>query len=171
MTGLPAAGKTTLAEFLRKRIIAVGRPVCVLDGDRLRLGLNRDLGFSDNDRSESIRRAAEAAKLFVDTGLIAIVAHVSPFRADRQRARQLFGDGKFIEIYVATPLSDCEKRDPKGLYQKARNGELQRMTGISSPYEAPEAPEISINGAEAEPEVLVERITRDLAARGLIVVI
>jgi adenylyl-sulfate kinase len=159
LTGLSGAGKSTIAAQLKHELLARGRPVCVLDGDRLRGGLCSDLGFSPEDRKENIRRIGELAKLFAATGVICIVAVISPYRADRRRARKLIEKGRFIEIYVNAPLEVCERRDPKGLYAKARKGKIAQFTGISSPYEPPEKPEIELHTdklsiAESVAEVL-----------------
>lgn len=143
-TGLPAAGKSTLASLLLQRLQAERRNGYVLDGDVLRQGLSRDLGFSTADRIENNRRVAEVARLMVDAGLIVMVSLISPFRAERERARALFAPGQFVEVYVDTPLAECERRDPKGLYAKARRGELLNFTGIDSVYEAPQRPDIHL---------------------------
>ena len=143
-TGLSGSGKSTIAHALEQRLHADGRFTYVLDGDNVRHGLNRDLGFTEAARVENIRRVAEVARLMVDAGLVVIVAFISPFRADRAMARSLFADGEFLEVFVDAPLDECERRDPKGLYQKARAGTLPNFTGIDSPYEAPEAPEIRL---------------------------
>jgi adenylyl-sulfate kinase len=145
LTGLSGAGKSTIAAQLKQELLARGQPVCVLDGDRLRSGLCSDLGFSPEDRKENIRRIGELAKLFAATGVICIVAVISPYRADRRRARTLIEQGRFIEIYVNAPLEVCERRDPKGLYAKARKGEIAEFTGVSSRYEPPEKPEIELH--------------------------
>lgn len=144
MTGLSGAGKSTLANELEKRLISMGKHTMLLDGDNVRMGLNKDLGFKENDRIENIRRISEVAKLMNDAGLIVLTSFISPFRMDRQSAREIIGDS-FVEVYVSTPLEECEKRDVKGLYQKARKGQISNFTGISSPYEAPENPEITID--------------------------
>ncbi|MDH7481136.1 MAG: sulfate adenylyltransferase subunit CysN [Armatimonadota bacterium] len=144
LTGLSASGKSTLAYALEKRLIEEGRACFVLDGDNIRQGLNRDLGFSPEDRTENIRRVAEVAKLFNDAGLIVITSFISPFRKDRLNARQIIGNERFIEVFVDAPLEVCEARDPKGLYAKARAGEIPDFTGISSPYEAPESPDLHL---------------------------
>ncbi|MCR9135634.1 MAG: sulfate adenylyltransferase subunit CysN [Alphaproteobacteria bacterium] len=141
-TGLSGSGKSTIANALERKLHAKGYRTYILDGDNVRLGLNRDLGFTDADRVENIRRVAEVAKLMVDAGLIVMTAFISPFRAERQAARDLFEEGEFVEIFVDTPLEVAEARDPKGLYRKARRGELPNFTGIDSPYEAPEMPEV-----------------------------
>jgi bifunctional enzyme CysN/CysC len=145
LTGLSGAGKSTLANELERRLRARSVRTYLLDGDNVRHGLNRDLGFSTEDRVENIRRVAEVSKLMVDAGLVVITAFISPFRAERQMARDLMADGEFIEVFVDTPLVVAEKRDPKGLYRKARRGELKHFTGIDSPYETPENPEIVID--------------------------
>lgn len=157
-TGLSGSGKSTIANLLEKRLHADGKHTYVLDGDNIRHGLSRDLGFTEEDRVENIRRVAEVAKLLVDAGLIAIVAFISPFRAERQFARSLFEDGEFIEIFVDTPLEECERRDVKGLYAKSRRGELKNFTAIDSAYEPPEAPEIHLRTLETRPEACVDRI-------------
>ena len=157
-TGLSGSGKSTVANMLEKRLHADGRHTYILDGDNVRHGLNRDLGFTEADRVENIRRIGEVAKLLVDAGLIVIVSFISPYRAERELARGLFESGEFVEIFVDTPLEECERRDVKGLYAKARRGELKNFTGIDSDYEAPEAPEIHLRTLETKPEVCVERI-------------
>jgi len=157
-TGLSGSGKSTIANLVEKRLHSLGKHTYLLDGDNVRHGLNRDLGFTDVDRVENIRRIAEAAKLFVDAGLIVLTSFISPFRSERAMARELFGEGEFLEIYVNTPLAVCEMRDPKGLYRKARTGELINFTGIDSAYEAPEAPEIIAAAAEKPAEALAEEI-------------
>jgi bifunctional enzyme CysN/CysC len=157
-TGLSGSGKSTIANLLEKRLHADGKHTYILDGDNVRHGLNRDLGFTEEDRVENIRRVAEVAKLLVDAGLIVIVAFISPYRAERQLARNLFDDGEFVEIFVDTPLEECERRDVKGLYAKARRGELKNFTGIDSDYESPQAPEIHLRTVEANPEACVDQI-------------
>jgi bifunctional enzyme CysN/CysC len=159
-TGLSGSGKSTIANLLEKRLHADGKHTYLLDGDNVRHGLNRDLGFTEEDRVENIRRVAEVAKLLVDAGLIVIVAFISPYRAERQLARNLFDDGEFVEIFVDTPLEECERRDVKGLYAKARRGELKNFTGIDSDYESPQAPEIHLRTVEAKPETCVDQIVR-----------
>ena len=143
-TGLSGAGKSTIANLVEARLHALGRHTYLLDGDNVRLGLNRDLGFTAAARVENIRRIAEVARLMVDAGLITLVAFISPFRREREMARRLVGPGEFVEIFVDTPIAVAEARDPKGLYKKARRGELKDFTGIDSPYEPPESPEIRI---------------------------
>jgi bifunctional enzyme CysN/CysC len=161
-TGLSGAGKSTIANLVEKKLHSLGKHTYLLDGDNVRHGLNRDLGFTDADRVENIRRIAESARLFVDAGLIVLTSFISPFKSERNMARELLDEDEFIEIFVDTPLEVCEQRDPKGLYQKARKGELKNFTGIDSAYEVPENPEITVNGAEASPEELAEQIVREL---------
>ena len=144
-TGLPAAGKTTLARTLEQRLRGEGHHTYVLDGDHLRRGLNNDLGFNEAHRIENVRRVAEVAQLMVDAGLIVLVAVVSPFRAGRQIARALFAEGEFVEVFLDTPLEECERRDPKGMYASARRGDLRDLTGIDSPYEPPINPDLRID--------------------------
>ena len=145
MTGLSGAGKSTLANALEQELNRIGKHTYILDGDNLRHGLNSDLGFSEADRNENVRRAAEAAQLMVDAGLIVIVGLISPFKKERDWARGLFKDNQFKEIYISTSLKECEHRDTKGLYEKARRGEVKDFTGIDSPYEAPNNPDIIID--------------------------
>lgn len=164
LTGLSGSGKSTIANLLEKRLLADGHHTYLLDGDNLRHGLNRDLGFTEADRVENIRRVGEVARLMVDAGLIVLVSLISPYRAGRQMARELFAEGEFIEVFVDTPLSECERRDPKGLYAKARRGELKNFTGIDSTYEAPENPEIHLRGWGLLAEASVEMILSRLAA-------
>jgi bifunctional enzyme CysN/CysC len=161
-TGLSGAGKSTIANLVEKRLLAGGRHTYLLDGDNVRHGLNKDLGFTEEDRVENIRRVAEVAKLMVDAGLIVLVSFISPFRAERRMARELLAEGEFVEVFVDTPLADAEKRDVKGLYKKARAGELKNFTGIDSPYEAPENPEIRIDTTAMTPEQAAEEICRYL---------
>lgn len=145
LTGLPGAGKSTIANLLEERFFAEGKHAYVLDGDNVRQGLNRDLGYSEADRVENIRRVAEVARLFVDAGLIVVVALISPYRTERGAARSLFDPGEFLEVFVDAPLEECERRDPKGLYAKARRGELPNFTGVDSRYEAPLNPEVRLD--------------------------
>lgn len=147
-TGLSGSGKSTLARSVEKALYEMGQLSYVLDGDNVRHGLNGDLGFSDEDRKENIRRIGEVSKLFVDAGLLTLTAFISPFRADRKAVRNMLEQGQFIEVYVNCPLDICEQRDVKGLYAKARKNEISAFTGISSPYEAPENPEIRVNTGE-----------------------
>ena len=163
-TGLSGAGKSTIANLVDKKLLAMGRHAYVLDGDNVRHGLNKDLGFTDEDRVENIRRVAEVAKLMADAGLIVLVSFISPFRAEREMARSLFEPGEFLEVFVDTPLAEAERRDAKGLYAKARRGELRNFTGIDSPYEAPRAPELRLGTLDADPADLAARV---IAALGL----
>ena len=165
LTGLPAAGKSTLATHLHRRLETMGRRSYVLDGDVVRRGLSSDLGFSEADRAENVRRIAEVARLMADAGLTVIVALISPYRADRRMARSIVPEGRFVEIFVDTPLEEAERRDPKGLYRKARRGELKNFTGIDAPYEAPEHPELRIATLSETPEAGVERILGYLVSR------
>ncbi len=148
LTGLSGSGKSTLANALEVALTEQGKHTYLLDGDNVRHGLNKNLGMSDEDRTENIRRVSEVAKLMVDAGLVVVTAFISPFRADRDAARALFEDGEFVEVFADAPLEECEKRDPKGLYKKARAGEIKEFTGIDSPYEAPANAEVVINTAE-----------------------
>lgn len=161
-TGLSGSGKSTLANLLEKRLYIEGCHTYLLDGDNVRHGLNRDLGFTEADRAENIRRAAEVARLMVDAGLIVLVSFISPFRAERQMARQLFAPGEFMEVFVDTPIAECEQRDVKGLYAKARRGELKHFTGIDSPYEPPEVPELRLLTTHVSPEACVEQVLHAL---------
>lgn len=157
LTGLSAAGKSSIANALEVALVERGRHTYLLDGDNVRMGLCRDLGFSDADREENIRRIAELGRLFVDAGLIVITAFISPFRADRDLARTIIGSDAFIEVFVDTPLAECERRDPKGLYGKARAGLIKNFTGIDSAYEAPLSPEIRLETLDRNlPEVVNE---------------
>ena len=167
-TGLSGAGKSTIANALEKRLHAMGRHTYLLDGDNVRHGLNKDLGFTDADRVENIRRVAEAARLFVDAGLIVMVSFISPFRSERRMARDLFDAGEFIEIFVDTPLEVCEARDPKGLYGKARAGLIANFTGINSAYEPPERAELRLDTSKSQPEALAESVLAELRRRDLI---
>ncbi len=167
-TGLSGAGKSTIANILEKKLHALGKHTFVLDGDNVRHGLNRDLGFTEADRVENIRRVAEVGKLFVEAGLITLVAFISPFRAEREMARELVQPGEFIEIFVDTPLAACEQRDPKGLYKKARSGQLQNFTGLDSPYEPPLAPELRLDALNEPPGDLADRIIDFMQRRGLL---
>ncbi len=157
-TGLSGAGKSTIANALSQRLFRANIHEYVLDGDNIRHGLNKDLGFSAGDRTENIRRIGEVAKLFVDSGTIVLAAFISPFAQDRNRVRKLFAEGEFIEVYVKCPIAECERRDPKGLYKKARNGDIKNFTGIDSPYEPPENPEITIDTGLFSIEECVEQI-------------
>ena len=162
LTGLPGAGKSTIANLLEKRLASEGRHTYVLDGDNIRLGINRDLGFTEADRVENIRRVAEVARLMVDAGLIVIVASISPYRSEREFARGLFGPDDFREIFVDAPFETCEARDPKGLYARARKGELRNFTGIGSAYEPPENPDLRLDSGGRTPDECVELIRKSL---------
>ncbi len=164
-TGLSGSGKSTVANLLEKRLHADGRHTYLLDGDNIRHGLNRDLGFTEEDRVENLRRVGEVAKLMVDAGLVVLVSFISPFRAERRMARELFAAGEFIEIHVSTPLAECEKRDVKGLYAKARRGELKNFTGIDSPYELPDAAELVIDTSSQSPEECALAVLRLVEGR------
>lgn len=159
LTGLSASGKTTISNLLEKQLFALGLHTYLLDGDNVRHGLCRDLSFSVPDRIENIRRVAEVARLMVDAGLIVLVSFISPFRVERQMARNLFQQGEFVEVFVDASLASCERRDPKGLYVRARQGQIPFFTGIDSPYEAPENPEIHLRTDQAtSAEQCVEQI-------------
>ena len=166
MTGLPASGKSTVAAAVEARLLAEGRSAYVLDGDNLRHGLNGDLGFSPEDRAENVRRTAEVAALLADAGVVVLVALVSPYRADRASARAAHERRElpFVEVHVATALEECERRDPKGLYARARSGELAHLTGVDDPYEPPDAPDVVVGGGEALEEA-VERVLAALPRR------
>lgn len=153
-TGLSGSGKSTLANMLEIQLYHMGMHTYILDGDNIRHGLNKDLGFTEDDRVENIRRISELAALMMDAGLIVITAFISPFRRERDLARQLVGENKFIEIYVNTPIEVCEKRDTKGLYRKARNGDILNMTGINSPYEAPVRPNFIVDTSKQNHDFL-----------------
>lgn len=167
-TGLSGAGKSTVANLVEKKLLSSGRHTYILDGDNVRHGLNKDLGFTEADRVENIRRVAETAKLFVDAGLLVLVSFISPFRSERQLARDLVEDDEFLEVFVDTPLSVCEERDPKGLYAKARSGEIKNFTGIDSPYEAPENPELRLDTTSGTPDKLAEQVFEFLKQRGFV---
>jgi bifunctional enzyme CysN/CysC len=161
-TGLSGAGKSTIANLVEKRLFALGRHTYVLDGDNVRHGLNKDLGFTEADRVENIRRVGEVARLLTDAGLIVLVSFISPFRAERDMARALLAPGEFLEIHVDVPLHEAERRDPKGLYRKARAGQLRNFTGISSPYEAPLKPDVHIDTTAVTAELAAEQIVNRL---------
>jgi bifunctional enzyme CysN/CysC len=165
-TGLSGAGKSTIANLVEKQLHAAGHMTYLLDGDNVRHGLNRDLGFSDADRVENIRRVGEVSKLMVDAGLLVLVSFISPFRSERLMARELLEDGEFIEIFVDTTLAEAEKRDVKGLYAKARRGEIKHFTGISSPYEEPESPELRIDTTKVTAEGAADLIVQYLKDKG-----
>ncbi|RCS31491.1 adenylyl-sulfate kinase [Rhodanobacter denitrificans] len=163
-TGLSGAGKSTVANLVERRLHALGCHTYLLDGDNVRHGINRDLGFTPEDRVENIRRIAEVAHLMVDAGLIVLVSVISPYRSERQSARELFAASEFMEVFVDTPLEECERRDPKGLYRKARAGAIRNFTGIDAPYERPEAPDIHLAGAGRRPEELAEQVVARIVA-------
>jgi bifunctional enzyme CysN/CysC len=167
-TGLSGAGKSTIANAVEKRLHALGRHTYILDGDNVRHALNKDLGFTDADRVENIRRVAEVARLMVDAGLIVLVSFISPFRAERRMARELLERGEFVEVFVQTPLAVAETRDPKGLYKKARSGQLKNFTGIDSPYEEPEYPEMRIDTTVLSPEQAANAIIEQLRSTSVI---
>ena len=168
LTGLSGSGKSTIAVDLEKNLWARGVRAYILDGDNIRHGLNKNLGFSPGDRTENIRRIGEVAKLFTDAGMVAVTAFISPYRADRDQVRALMPPGDFVEVYVDCPLEECEKRDVKGLYQKARAGQIPEFTGISAPYEEPLAPELTIKTAHQTVEQSAQQILACLAGRGII---
>jgi bifunctional enzyme CysN/CysC len=163
-TGLSGSGKSTIANIVEAKLAGRGAHTYRLDGDKIRHGLNRDLGFTDADRVENIRRVAEVARLFADAGLIVLVSFISPFRAERQLARELAEPGQFFEVFVDTPIETCRARDPKGLYKKADAGKIANFTGISSPYEPPEAPEFWLRTEDAAPEDSADIVVTGLAA-------
>jgi bifunctional enzyme CysN/CysC len=167
-TGLSGAGKSTIANLVEKRLLAQGRHTMTLDGDNVRHGLNRDLGFSEADRVENIRRVAEVSKLFVEAGLIVLVSFISPYRAERMLAREAVREEEFLEIYVDTPVDECRRRDPKGLYKKADAGVIRNFTGVDAPYEQPLNPEIRLRTLEGTPEVLAEQVFDELRRRGFV---
>jgi len=165
-TGLSGSGKSTVANAVEAMLWERGKHTYLLDGDNIRMGLNRGLGFSEEDRIENLRRIGEVSKLFVDAGMIVLTAFISPFRSERQRVRDLVKEGEFIEVFVDTPLEVCESRDPKGLYQKARAGEIPDFTGISSPYEAPQDPEIHIRNDGISVEEAADQVIAYLEKKG-----
>ncbi|MTJ02284.1 adenylyl-sulfate kinase [Idiomarina piscisalsi] len=166
-TGLSGSGKSTIANAVDRKLFELGCHTYLLDGDNVRHGLNKDLGFNDTDRVENIRRITEVSRLFLDAGLIVGTAFISPFIADRAQARELSGE-RFIEVFVDTPLEVCEQRDPKGLYKKARAGDIPHFTGISSPYEAPEKPEVHLKTDEMTIEQAAEQVVQYLKNKGMI---
>jgi bifunctional enzyme CysN/CysC len=161
LTGLSGSGKSTIANALEKRLFAQGMHSYVLDGDNLRMGLNMDLGFTSTDRAENVRRVSEVAKLMVDAGLIVISALVSPFEVDRQRAKSIFEDGEFVEVFVDTPVEVCRSRDPKGLYKKSAAGQIPNFTGVGQDYEPPTSPTLVVDGTTPIDEI-VEKILREI---------
>lgn len=165
-TGLSGSGKSTIANAVEAKLNQLHKHTYLLDGDNVRMGLNKGLTFSDEDRVENIRRIGEVAKLFVDAGTIVLTAFISPFQKDRDSVRQLVDEDEFIEVYIDTPLAVCESRDPKGLYIKARNGEIPDFTGISSPYEAPQAPELHVKTDELSIEACAQQIITYLKDKG-----
>ena len=165
-TGLSGSGKSTIANAVESRLLALQKHTYLLDGDNIRMGLNKGLGFSDEDRVENIRRIGEVAKLFVDSGLIVLTAFISPFKQDRQSVRELVDKGEFIEVFVDTPLSICESRDPKGLYKKARSGKIASFTGISSVYEEPEQAEIHIQTNKVSIDEASQKVIEYLQNKG-----
>jgi bifunctional enzyme CysN/CysC len=165
LTGISGAGKSTIANLVEERLHDMGRHTYVLDGDSIRSGLNRDLGYEDADRIANIRRTAEVAKLMADAGLIVVVALISPFRAERSLARALLSDGEFLEVFVDTPVHVAEQRDVKGLYKKARSGELRNFTGIDSIYQSPESPELRLETVGISPEEAADRVVDLLRKR------
>jgi adenylylsulfate kinase len=165
LTGLSGAGKSTLADALEKQLMAEGNHTYLLDGDNVRLGLCKDLNFTDADRQENIRRVSEVSRLFMDAGLIVITSFISPFQRDRALAKSVIGDASFIEVYISTPLSECERRDPKGLYKKARSGLIPNFTGIDSPYEAPISADITVDTINDTLQDSVEKIITYLKTR------
>jgi adenylylsulfate kinase len=167
-TGLSASGKSTVANTVDHKLHSLGMRSFVLDGDNIRMGLNKNLGFSAEDRAENIRRIGEVGKLFASAGLITLTAFISPYRADRNAARALLPVGEFIEIFVDTPIEICEARDPKGLYKKARAGQLKGFTGIDDPYEAPEKPELVLDGGTKAIDDLADEVIAFLKAQGLL---
>lgn len=168
LTGLSGAGKSTIANLVERRLHAMGCHTMLLDGDNVRYGLNRDLGFTEADRVENIRRAGEVAKLLTESGLIVVCSFISPYQAEREMVRGLVATDEFIEIFIDTPLDECMRRDPKGLYEKAQGGQIKNLTGWDAPYEAPKRPEMHLRTVEAIPEELAERIIQELARRALI---
>jgi bifunctional enzyme CysN/CysC len=167
-TGLSGSGKSTITNLVEKKLHALGRHTYVLDGDNIRHGLNKDLGFTEADRVENIRRVSEAAALFVDAGLIVLVSFISPYRAERDMARERVENSEFIEVFVDTPIEECRRRDPKGLYKKADAGQIRNFTGVDAPYEPPLAPELHLQTMSAPPEVLADRVLEELRQRDII---
>ena len=165
-TGLSGSGKSTVANAVESKLLELKKHTYLLDGDNVRMGLNKGLTFSDEDRVENIRRIGEVSKLFVDAGIIVLTAFISPFQQDRDMVRSLLAEAKFIEVFIDTPLEVCESRDPKGLYKKARNGEIPNFTGISSPYEAPISPEIHIINNDKSVEEAAEEVVNYLKNKG-----
>jgi bifunctional enzyme CysN/CysC len=167
-TGLSGSGKSTVANIVEKKLHAEGRHTFILDGDNVRHGLNRDLGFTEADRVENIRRVGEVARLMTEAGLIVLVSFISPFRAERQMARERVAEGEFVEIFIDTPIEECERRDVKGLYARARAGQIRNFTGIDSPYERPDSPELRLTPAEGDAEAQADRVIAWLKDAGII---
>jgi bifunctional enzyme CysN/CysC len=167
-TGLSGSGKSTIANILEQKLHTMNKRTYLLDGDNVRHGLNKDLGFTDTDRVENIRRVAEVSKLMLDAGLITLVSFISPFRSERKMARDLLEEGEFFEVFVSTPLEECEKRDPKGLYKKARSGELKNFTGIDSTYEIPENADLVLDTKTNNAEELANQIINFLESKKII---
>jgi len=167
-TGLSGSGKSTIANLVEKRLALAGQHTMLLDGDNVRHGLNKDLGFTDADRVENIRRVGEVAKLFVEAGTLAICCFISPFEAERELVRSLVGEGEFLEIFVDTPLEVCEARDPKGLYARARAGLIPNFTGVSSPYERPQTPDLLLDTTQHTPEQLAQQVIDLITQKGLV---
>lgn len=167
-TGLSGSGKSTIGHRVERRLIDRGAFAYVLDGDNVRHGLNSDLGFSQEDRAENIRRIGEVARLFADAGALVVSAFISPYRRDRDRIRGLMGEGEFIEVFVDTPLEICEARDPKGLYKKARAGEISNFTGLDAPYEAPKNPEVHLQTANLTVDEAAQQVVRFLEEHGIL---
>jgi adenylylsulfate kinase len=167
-TGLSGSGKSTIAHRVERALIERGAFAYVLDGDNIRHGLNRDLGFSAQDRVENIRRIGEVARLFTNAGAIVVTAFISPYRADRERVRELMPSGQFIEVFVDTPIAVCEARDPKGLYKKARSGDIKNFTGIDAPYEAPTAPEVHLRTENLSVDEAAAMVVEYLAEQGIL---
>ncbi len=167
-TGIPGAGKSTLSYTLEQKLYEMGIRCFVLDGDNIRHGLSKDLGFSPEDRRENLRRVGEVARLFVEAGILTIAAFASPFKADREMVRKLFTPGEFIEVYVKCPVEICEKRDPKGLYEKVKKGEIKGLTGFDAPYEPPENPEIILETDKCSVEECIQKILQFLKEKKII---
>lgn len=165
-TGLSGSGKSTIAGMVEEKLHTMGKRTYLLDGDNVRHGLNRDLGFSDQDRVENIRRVGEMSRLFVDAGMITLAAFISPFRVDRDAVRERMEADDFVEVFIDTPLATCEQRDPKGLYRRARDGQIRDFTGIDSPYEPPEAPELHIVNDSVAPDEAAAQVVRYLQSKG-----
>lgn len=167
-TGLPASGKSTIARLVDAQLTVLGRHTYVLDGDNLRHGICRDLGFSSADRAENVRRAGEIARIMADAGLIVLCAFISPFRTERQMVRDMFQPGEFMDVFINTPLAECIRRDPKGLYEKARAGRISGFTGVDSPYEPPEAPDLVLSTMRESAEALADHVIAALREAGRI---